>query len=336
MTRRTFLAAVAAGAAPLSPARSTMGFSPDCFGQSQAPRTAREYLSYASERGAGGVQAVLPSLDPAYLRETRARAEALGMYLEITTPLPRPPDTAAFEATVRAAREAGAAALRSVCLSGRRYETFRTLDDWKAFVADSHARLAAAVPVVERHKIPLGLENHKDWTIEEMVPLLRQYSSEYLGACIDWGNNLALCDDPVELVEALAPFAVNSHIKDMAIEEYGDGFRLAEVPLGQGFLPLARMLETIRRARPQVRFSLDMLTRDPLDIPCLTESYWATWTARHPRYLARTLRLARAHRSSPPLTRVTPLDREARRALEQQNVRQSVDFARDTLGLRPA
>ena len=331
MTRRTFLASTAALAA--TPARSAMGLSPDCFGISRAPRTAYEYLQYGYERGAGGVQAVLPSTEPAYLARVRRRAEELGMYLEITTALP-PEDTTGFEGTVRAAKEAGARAIRSVCLGGRRYETFSSLADWNAFVADAHARLERAVRIIEKHRIPLGLENHKDWTIDEMVALLRRYQSEYLGACIDWGNNISLCDDPAEVAEALAPFAVSSHIKDVAVEEYPDGFLLAEVPLGRGMLPLKRMLAAIRKARLPATFSLDMLTRNPLRVPCLTDRYWATFQQRNGVFLARTLRMVRAARPPQPLAGIDGLAPEARVRLEQDNVRQSLEYARDELGLR--
>jgi hypothetical protein len=237
---------------------------------------------------------------------------------------------------VRAAKEAGACCLRSVCLGGRRYETFSTLEEWNAFAAQSRARLARAVKIVEKHRFPLGLENHKDWTVEEMLPLLRSYGSEYLGACIDFGNNISLCDDPVALVEALAPYAVNSHIKDMAVEEYPDGFLLSEVPLGQGMLPLPSMLATIQKARPGAKFSLDMLTRNPLRIPCLTEKYWATFPARGGVHLARALRAVRANRPSRPLPSIDALGQEERVRLEQANVRESVEYARDKLALRPA
>jgi hypothetical protein len=136
------------------------------------------------------------------------------------------------------------------------------------------------------------------------------------------------------VVSALARFAVNSHIKDMAVEEHADGFLLAEVPLGQGMLPLQSMLAAIRKARPRVKFSLDMLTRNALQVPCLTEKYWATFAERNGVYLARTLRMVRAKRPARPLVTIDGLGPEARVRLEQANVRQSLDFARDELGLR--
>jgi 3-oxoisoapionate decarboxylase len=344
MTRRSLLAmasaaAVGAAAPPAPVPRSSMGFSPDCFviGRPSRSGTVLDYLKYAWERGAGGVQGYLApnALDAAGLKALRDESEKLGMYLEITTQLPKDDAAVAdFESTVKAARECGAKCMRSVCLSGRRYETFNDLPTWQTFMKDSKAKLARAVKVLERNKMPLGLENHKDWTVEQMVPLLKSYSSEYLGTCIDWGNNMSLCDDPVDVVNELAPFCINSHIKDMAVEEYADGFYLAEVPLGQGMLPLKQMLDTILAKRPNVKFSLDMLTRNPLLVPCLTEKYWLTHTERNGVYLARTLRLIRANKPKKPLVWVDKLDQPAKVKFEQDNIAQCVAFARDGLGMK--
>ena len=105
--------------------------------------------------------------------------------------------------------------------------------------------------------MPVGVENHKDWTVEEMVPLLKSYSSDYLGACIDFGNNMSLLDDPMDVVEGLAPFVINTHIKDMAVEEYADGFLLSEVPLGEGILDL----KAYGRAAAQAQARREVLAR---------------------------------------------------------------------------
>ena len=333
MNRREFLAAVAAAPAAVQ-ARGAMGFSPDSFVIRRPARTALEFLEFARGLGGGGVQATLASHEPEYLKRVRERAAEWGMYFEVLAPLPKEGEADAFEATVKAAREAGAESMRSVCLSGRRYETFGTLEEWRAFLKDSRARLARAARIVERHRLPLGLENHKDWTAEEMVPLMREFGGDYLGACIDFGNNMSLLDDPVETAELLAPFVINTHIKDMAVEEYGEGFLLAEVPLGEGCVDLQRMVAAVRRVRPKVRFSLDMLTRNPLVIPCLTEKYWATFPERNGKYLARTLATVRKHKRSAPVPRIDGLSDEERLKVELENVAKSVAYARDVLGLR--
>ncbi|MCX6631824.1 MAG: TIM barrel protein [Candidatus Solibacter sp.] len=336
MTRRNFIAtsAATAVAAAMPPqARCKMGFTPDSFAILRPPRTAIEFLEKAHAVGAGGVQASLASFEPDYLKKVRQKKDELGMYLEVLAPMPGP-DTTQFEKTLQAAKEAGAESVRSACLSGRRYETFNTLEAWNTFKADSIAKIERALPLANKHKMPVGIENHKDWTVEEYVVMLKKYSSEYLGVCIDFGNNMSLLDDPTEVVESLAPYVINNHIKDMAVEEYEDGFLLSEVPLGKGMLDLKRMVAAVLKARPSAKFSLDMLTRDPLKITCLTEKYWVTFPARNGKYLARMLALVKKNKPAKPLARVTGMDREAQLRMEMDYLTQSIAYARDDLGLR--
>ena len=131
--------------------------------------------------------------------------------------------------------------------------------------------------MVARHRCLLAVENHKDWRADELLALLKKVGSDSLGVCLDTGNSISLLEDPMEVVEALAPRAFTTHFKDMAVEEYRDGFLLAEVPLGTGFLDLPRVVRVLREARPEIRFNLEMITRDPLKVPCLTDRYWATF-----------------------------------------------------------
>jgi sugar phosphate isomerase/epimerase len=151
--------------------------------------------------------------------------------------------------------------------------------------------------------------------------------------CLDTGNNLAVLDDPMETVEKLAPYAFNTHLKDMAVQEYDKGFLLSEVPLGEGMLDMKRIVDTIRRAKPKMYFSLEMITRDPLEIPCLTEKYWATMEGRNGSYLARTLSMVRANKPRKPLPHITGLTPEERLKLEFELVDRSIVYAREHLGL---
>lgn len=331
MNRRMFLATLTAGAAPGAARRTSMGITPDSF-PAHRMRAAHELIEFCAELGVGGCQGSLASLEADYARQLRRRKEELGLYLEIQTRLAGD-DPAQFEQTVKMAKEAGATSLRAVCLSGRRYETFSSWEEWRTAVAEFRNRIARSVPIVEKHRMPLGLENHKDWTVDQQVALLQEYSSEYLGVCLDTGNNISLLDDPMEVIEKLAPFTVNTHIKDMGVEEYEEGFLLSEVPFGDGLMDMKRVVETIRRARPGVNFSLEMITRDPLKVPCLTEKYWATFPDRNGVYLARTLRLVRANKPRRPLPRVAGLDEAARKRLEVDHVERCVDYARNQLGL---
>jgi len=335
MNRRTFLttaAAAGAWAAAGAERRSKMGIAVTCYMSFGRPKDTLEFLEHANTLGAGGIQMQLTSREPDYIRKLRARAEELGMYYEMIASLPGADGATAFESTVAAAKEAGALAIRVNCLPGRRYENFTNLADWEKAVAESHHKIDMALRIVEKHQAVLAIENHKDWTAEEMAALMKAKASRWLGVCLDTGNNIALLDDPMTAVEVLAPYAVSSHVKDMGVAPYPDGFLLSEMPLGEGMLDMRRIVDTIRRARPETRVTLEMITRDPLKVPCLTDQYWATFPHRNGLYLARTLRMAGMARER-PLPVVSGLPREGQLRVEEDNVKKCLAYARERLAL---
>jgi hypothetical protein len=117
----------------------------------------------------------------------------------------------------------------------------------------------------------------------------------------------------------------------MGVEEYADGFLLAEVPLGTGFLDLPKLITTLRRVRPGIRLNLEMMTRDPLKIPCLTPRYWATLENVPGRQLAQMIALVRTRAGKKPLPRISDLNREDQLRREDENVRQCLRYAREKL-----
>jgi sugar phosphate isomerase/epimerase len=291
------------------------------------------FLEHCRRLGAGGMQAALGDMEAGRVRAVREKAERDGMFIDAIIAPPRDEaDLRRFEAEVRTAAEVGVRAARTVVMPGRRYEQFRSLDEFREAERRAVRMLERAAPVVERHRVRLAVENHKDQRIDERVALYERLGSEHIGACLDTGNSFALLDDPYGAVEALAPYAFTVHLKDQAVQEYEDGFLLGDIPLGQGCFDLKRMVEIIRRARPNVRMALELITRDPLKIPCLTDAYWATMPTVPGRNLARTLRIVREH-SAENLQQVSSLSLAEQVELEDANIRRSLDYARQTLKL---
>jgi sugar phosphate isomerase/epimerase len=281
------------------------------------------FLEYAHSIGAAGVQVTIGQRDADYTRKLRERWEGWNMFLEAQASLPTDESAIArFTAEVEAAKAAGAIVMRTAMLSGRRYETFNTAADFETFRAKSWKSLTLAEPIVKKHGMRLAIENHKDWLIPELVEMLRKISSEYVGICVDTGNSIALLEDPIAVVEAYAPFAFTTHIKDMGVAEYEHGFLLSEVPLGTGFLDLSRIIKTIEAANPKIRWNLEMITRDPLEIPYLSDKYWATLKTLPARQLAECLGMVRTHQQTLP--RVSHLTEAEKLKAEDNNVRQSL------------
>ena len=263
---------------------------------------ALSFARHARELGAEGVQTALRSDDSAVAKQMRAFTEQTGGYYEGELRMPKTEaDLAAFESEVRLTREAGASVARAVFTGTRRYETFRTLEEFRNFHAKAQQSLGLIEPVLRRHQLKVAIENHKDFTSDELATLMRKISSPWIGVLVDTGNNIALLEEAHAAVEALAPFALSIHLKDMAVQPCADGFLLSEVPLGTGMLDLPRMIATLRRANPAVVFNLEMATRDPLRIPCLTEGYRATFPERKATHLAAAMERVTANPPKQPV-----------------------------------
>lgn len=294
-----------------------------------------DLLDHCHQIGAGGVQVVVNGWSADFAKKVRDKREQLGLYLEGSIGVPKTADgVAKFEQDVINAKEAGALVLRTVVSSGRRYETYHSAEAFQELKKNALASLQVAEPILRKHKVKLAVENHKDWRAPQLAAMLQQLSSEWIGATVDFGNNIALLEDPMSVVQTLAPYAFSTHIKDMAVEEYPDGFLLSEVPLGKGILDLPKMVELCRQKNPAVTFSLEMITRDPLEIPCLKNDYWATFGDVPGADLARTLRMVRQQKAKTSLPRVAQLDAEGRLAAEENNIVESIAYSKDKLGLK--
>ncbi len=218
-------------------------------------------------------------------------------------------------------------------MGGRRYEQFTSAAAFRRAREQAEQSVKLAEPITAKHDLLLAIENHKDYRAGELLDLLQRLDSRHVGVCVDTGNSIALLEDPLEVVRTLAPRAFTVHLKDMAVAEYEDGFLLAEVPLGEGFLDLPKMIELLRQARPDIRFNLEMITRDPLRVPCLTDKYWAASADVPGLDLARTLALVRKHKPKHPLPRLSDKGTKEQLAIEEENVRKSLRYAREHLQL---
>lgn len=341
MNRRTFLASSVAGWAAASlgsadapQAGAGMGLLVYSYGLRARAEAKREwtrpeaFLAFAQQRGANAVQLPIGIRSTEDCHTLRRWTEQQGLALEgILTPPKTPADLDRIAAELRTARECGVNVLRIVMLGGRRYEVFQRPEDYPAFAKKAVEALGQIEKLAAQHRVHLAVENHKDYRTEELLELLQRISSPWVGVCLDTGNSISLLEDPLATISALAPHTRTVHLKDIAFEESPEGFRMVEVPLGQGVLDLPTIVQLIRKARPQARFQLEMITRDPLDIPCLKEVYWATLDRVSGRELARTLALVRRHaKPQNPLPRISKLPQEEQLAIEDRNVRQSFEY----------
>ncbi len=288
-----------------------------------------DLMNHAHEIGASGIQVGVNGWQKDFANKVRDQREKLGMYLEGSIGLPKS-DAAipAFEAEVIAAKEAGAKVLRTACLSGRRYENFNSAEEYQAFKKQAISSIHLAMPVIEKHQIKLAIENHKDWKAAELAAIIKDIDSEWLGVTLDFGNNLSLLEEPMEVIRILAPLAFSTHVKDMGLKCYTDGFLLSEVPLGEGVVDLKSAVLLCRKHNPEISFSLEMITRDPLQIPCLKAGYWATFDEVNEGALENIMTLVAKNEFKSKLPSTSDLNPEERLALEEANVLECLKYAK--------
>ena len=353
MKRRTFVKQSAAGVLtmglpffPIMP----RGFEETRFGAAEATFMLRRYrkmnsakypeyanelemIDHFSSLGFSGAQLTMHSLDSKLAKKILKRRSELIFFVEGQIKLPKDKsDVARFEQHVQETKSMEVEIISTVCLSGRRYENFQSKEAFQNFKMASEKSLALAEPIMRKHKMRLAVENHKDWRVEEFLEILKTIDSEWVGVTLDTGNNISLLEDPIEVVKSLTPYAFTVHLKDMAVEEYEDGFLMSEVNLGDGFLDIENMIFEIHKHNPDICFNLEMITRDPLKVPCLTEDYWATFEKISATELAIFLRKIKEYKSKEALPRISEMSADEQLALEIKNNRTSVLYAKENYG----
>lgn len=293
-----------------------------------------DLIVHCHQIGAGGVQVGVKGWTEDFAKKVRDKREKLGLYLEGSIEVPgKAEDVPLFEQAVVHAKEAGAVILRTVTSEGRRYEVFHSVQEVDQFKKKAFASLQLAEPVLRKHKVKLAVENHKDWRADELANALQQLNTEWIGVTLDFGNSIALVEDPMNVIETLVPFTFSTHVKDIGLEEYSDGFLMSEVPLGKGFLDLPKIVALCRQHNPVVHFNLEMITRDPLKIPCLRNDYWASFEGVSGSELARTLSMVKQNKYESHVPTVSHLSEEERLAVEEENVLECLRYSKDRLGM---
>ena len=256
------------------------------------------------------------------------------MYVEGIVGLPKDDkDVKCFEAELRFAKDCGVTVLRTVAVGDRRYEKFETKAAFDAAAKRGLEALVVAAPIVEKLKLRLAVENHKDFRILDMLDALKQFDHNHIGICLDTGNSVALLEQPLDVAKQFADWTFTTHLKDMAVADYDDGFLLSEVPLGEGFLDLKQIVALVNKSQPNVRWNLEMITRDPLRVPCLTPKYWKTMPEVSALDFSERLTVLRKKKSATPLPTVSKLNLAEQFKAEAANVQKCFQYAHDKLEL---
>lgn len=110
-------------------------------------------------------------------------------------------------------------------------------------------RLRDFVPELRAAGVCLAIENHGRFPAGTLARIVGRIESEHVGVCLDTVNSFGALEGPEVVVETLAPWTVNLHIKDFAVLRAPQmmGFVIEGRPTGQGQLNTPWVLEILQR-----------------------------------------------------------------------------------------
>lgn len=121
--------------------------------------------------------------------------------------------------------------------------------DYEPPLADVAGILRDALPLLNQHGVTLGIENHDRFKAAELAHLMETVADARVGICLDGANSLGAGEGLEWVVDRLAPYTVNFHVKDFGITRLPHlmGFVVEGRPAGQGMLNLPWVLDQLAR-----------------------------------------------------------------------------------------
>jgi 3-oxoisoapionate decarboxylase len=100
---------------------------------------------------------------------------------------------------------------------------------------------------LESKGIILAIENHDRLHAGTFKDIIEASGSSHVGICLDCVNSIGIGEDIQTVLDCLAPYTVNLHIKDFCVRRVSHkmGFIIEGTPAGQGLLNLPRIIEKL-------------------------------------------------------------------------------------------
>lgn len=105
-------------------------------------------------------------------------------------------------------------------------------------------RIKQVLPRFIEKGVFIALENYEQFKSEDLAFVVKKLNSPFIGVCLDTANSLGALERLEDVVDRLAPFTINLHLKDFEIMRFKHrmGFKIVGRPLGKGKLNVEWLL----------------------------------------------------------------------------------------------
>jgi sugar phosphate isomerase/epimerase len=341
-TRRGFLAA-----ASMTPLMYSADTSPrtgvDLFSLRSQKWTPFESLDYCARLGAKLVHfselQYLGSLDEANLRQVREHAAKLGVAIEIGTRTCCP-TSKSFDPKLGTAEEQMLRAINVARVTGS--PIVRTFMGTSADRDPAGGGIARHMEAMARLlnslrsritdlNLKIAIENHAgDMQARELKSLVEMSGKDYVGVCLDAGNPLWALEDPHLTLDTLHPYVLTTHVRDTAVWRVPQGAAVAWVRMGDGNVGIGEWVAKLRRLRPELPVTLEIIVTNARVFPYFDEKFWDSYRDQPAWEFARFVRIAERGHARDPLPQ---LQGEASLARERADLEASLTFTRNILNV---
>jgi sugar phosphate isomerase/epimerase len=311
----------------------------DLFSVRSQKWTPFESLDYCAKLGAKLVHfselQYLGSLDDANLRAVREHANKLGVAIEVGTRTCCP-TSKAFDAkqgtgeeqmlrAMHAARATGSPIVRTFMGTlADRDPIERHMDAMAGLLKGMRARIMDA-------GLKIAIENHAgDMQARELKQLIEAAGKDYVGVCLDSGNPLWAIEDPHLTLETLYPYVLTTHCRDTAVWRVPEGAAVAWVRMGDGNVGIKEYISKLRRLRPDLPVTLEIIVTNARVFPYLDAKFWEPYRNQPAWEFARFLKIAEQGHPREPMP---SLKGEASLARERADLESSLTYTRNLLNV---
>ena len=134
-------------------------------------------------------------------------------------------------------------------------------------------------PKFKAADIKLAIENHDRLTCAEFNEIIDKAGPDWIGICLDTVNSLGAVEAPNTVIPALAPRAINVHMKDFEIVRTNGqmGFTVRGTALGEGRLDVAEVIAAVGGAKRDITSVIELWTprQDSYAATVELENNWA-------------------------------------------------------------
>ncbi|GGG69395.1 sugar phosphate isomerase [Salipiger pallidus] len=242
-------------------------------------------LDHVREMGLDGIffPTVLdmsPTLDAGFLRELKAKADGMGLYLEAGLGKINPycsaeaPELRAagngdiLAGLTRMVELVAGIGLHELWISPGNFkgqfpgrlanDRFRSDIDWADQLTAMEKIMHRLAPVLRAHGSHMNMETHDEITSFEILRLIEAVGEDVTGAVFDTANGLQRGEHPVWAARRLAPHIRQTHIKDAYVARAPGGLDFQGRACGEGIVDFTAILPILHGANPALNLSLEM------------------------------------------------------------------------------